>query len=133
MNPQPEFNQQRMTLDYASLLEYSEYAGETVVPAEYEICDACRGTGVTTRHIERDGGGFTASEWAEECYEDPDFAEDYLSGVYDRPCPECQGVRVIPVPRWTEDLELLRVAVEDYYDQQRRWEHERRAEKRLGC
>jgi len=69
-----------------------------LLPTKYEVCDRCRGTG---RHvnpnIEPYGGGFTYSEWQEACYEDPDFAEDYFSGVYDVICSECKGLRVVPV------------------------------------
>lgn len=74
-----------------------------VVPARREVCGSCEGTGTTTRHIECDGGGFTSSEWAEMCDGDPDFAEDYLSGRYDRPCDECNGANVVPVPDLKDD------------------------------
>jgi hypothetical protein len=65
---------------------------EVAFPARWVICDACDGHATTTRHIECDGGGFTASEWADACGDDPDFAEDYFSGRYDRPCPYCNGL-----------------------------------------
>ena len=57
-------------------------------PARWAICEACQGEATTSRHIECDGGGFTASEWAEQ---DDDFRDDYLNGVYDQPCDTCRG------------------------------------------
>ncbi len=69
-----------------------------IVKAHNAVCEECDGSGVTTRHIESDGGGFTSSEWDEVCDGDPEFAENYLSGVYDRPCPECNGERVTLTP-----------------------------------
>ena len=65
---------------------------EVSFPAKWVICGACEGHATTTRHIECDGGGFTASEWADACDDDPDFAEDYFGGRYDRPCPDCDGL-----------------------------------------
>jgi len=66
-------------------------------PACWAICPACEGNATTTRHIECDGGGFTASEFAEACHEDEDFAEKYFGGAYDRPCPDCKGLGRIQV------------------------------------
>jgi len=67
------------------------------MPAKWIICQACDGHATTTRHIEPDGGGFTASEWVDACDDDPGFdgedgfREKYLGGFYDRPCPTCEG------------------------------------------
>ena len=56
------------------------------MPAVYEVCETCGGKG---KHVNPaiDGHGISA----EEMHEDPDFAEDYFSGVYDVPCEECGG------------------------------------------
>lgn len=80
-------------------LDFSEALGiPAVVPAEYQVCEECEGSGTTTAHIEPEGGGFTSSEWHEMEAGDPDFAEDYFSGKYDRPCEECRGDRVVLTP-----------------------------------
>lgn len=70
---------------------------EVSFPARWAICWACDGHATTTRHIECDGGGFTASEFAEACHEDEDFAEKYFGGYYDRPCPDCKGLGRVQV------------------------------------
>ena len=76
-----------------SVTIYSNRTEHTVAfPAKWAICGACDGHATTTRHIECDGGGFTASEFDEACDGDPDFADDYFGGRYDRPCPSCNGL-----------------------------------------
>lgn len=88
-------------------------------PARWVICSSCEGNAVTTRHIECDGGGFTASEWEDICHDDEDFAEKYFGGHHDRPCPDCDGlgrVQVIDedaVTGWRE-----RILLDAYYQQQ---------------
>jgi RecJ-like exonuclease len=93
---------------------------DATFPARWIVCPACDGRATTTRHIECDGGGFTASEWAEACGDDEDFAEDYFSGRYDRECPTCKGrstIQVIDeeaVTGWRE-----RILLKAYYEQER--------------
>jgi hypothetical protein len=53
---------------------------------EYVVCPQCRGTGYG------DGLG----DVTEMLHEDPDFAEDYRAGLYNRGCEECGGLRVVP-------------------------------------
>jgi hypothetical protein len=36
----------------------------------------------------------------EDFDQDPDFEEDYFSGVYDVPCYVCSGARVVKAPNW---------------------------------
>jgi DnaJ-class molecular chaperone len=112
---------------------YDDDGAERTLPTRWEICDACRGNGTTTRHIECDGGGFTASEWAEACDGDPDFSSDYFSGVYDRPCPECRGTGKVQVV--DEDAidpeDRAAWAAQDEAD--RYIAAEREAERRFGC
>lgn len=66
------------------------------LPSRWIICPQCDGHATDRgRSVECDGGGFTASEWADQ---DQDFRDDYLSGVYDRPCDHCKGLGRIEVP-----------------------------------
>ena len=77
----------------ATSMEVAIYSNQTEIlvrfPIKWEICPACSGEGTTSRHVECDGGGFTASEWAEQ---DDEFREDYMNGMYDRECCECNGL-----------------------------------------
>lgn len=53
------------------------------------VCPNCEGTGRTTNPA-IDGNGLP-----DECVQDQDFMEDYLSGVYDVRCVMCHGNNVI--------------------------------------
>ena len=57
----------------------------------FEACSRCNGTG---KHVNPaiDGHGISMQEFAD----DPDFAEEYISGAYDIPCDKCRGKRVVP-------------------------------------
>lgn len=61
------------------------------------LCPVCEGRG-TTVNPNIDGNGLTA----EDFYNDPDFAEDYFSGVFDVQCRACGGKRVITAERIEE-------------------------------
>jgi len=54
------------------------------------VCPVCDGEG-TTVNPDIDANGLTA----EDFNEDPDFREDYMSGVYDITCAACLGNRVV--------------------------------------
>lgn len=98
-------------------------------PARWIICPDCDGHATTTAHIEPDGGGFTGEEWAEACRECEDFAENYFSGVYDRPCPTCQGKgRIQTIDRKAVTSWRDKIALKAH----RRWEREE-AEYRAMC
>lgn len=105
-------------------------------PCRWIICEACDGHATTTRHVECDGGGFTASEFDEACYEDEDFAEKYFGGFYDRPCPSCKGLGRVQViddehlGRWERKL------LDEYYRQKRDFyeiDAMQEAERRMGA
>jgi hypothetical protein len=106
-------------------------------PARWIICPICDGNATTTRHIECDGGGFTASEFEEACHEDEDFADKYFGGFYDRPCPDCDGlgrVKIIDedaVTGWRQRL-LLKAYREQERDN-RYIDAMQAAERRMGA
>ena len=52
----------------------------------WAICDVCEGHG---KHVNPsiDASGLTSEDFAD----DPDFADDYMSGVYDVQCQQCLG------------------------------------------
>jgi hypothetical protein len=64
---------------------------ETRFPVKFVVCDRCSGKG---KHCNPniDGNGLTREDFER----DPDFKEDYFSGVYDVECEECHGQRVVP-------------------------------------
>ena len=102
---------------------------ETVVlPTRFEVCGLCDGEG---KHVNPsiDHNGISASEF----HDDPEFAESYFSGVYDIPCNECHGKRVVKaLDRNSCDPKHLAA-----YDQEREWDRiaaqERMFELRAGA
>ena len=108
-----------------------------VVPACYEVCGDCRGTG-THVHPAIDGNGITSSEWAEW---DQDDRETYMTGGYDVTCTGCGGVRVVPE---VDEAAIHDDALNARYEQYVEWgvaegefaawaEAERDAERRMGA
>ena len=81
----------------AIILEEHDDDGKELVdleiPAAFVVCQTCRGKG-THVNPSIDAHGISADEF----FEDTDFAEDYHRGVYDQPCNECSGRRVVPRP-----------------------------------
>lgn len=71
---------------------------------KYQVCPVCQGEG-TTVNPNIDAHGLSP----EDFHDDPDFAEDYHSGVYDITCQACEGKRVITAKR----LEELEEAAQD--------------------
>jgi DnaJ-class molecular chaperone len=53
---------------------------------KWMICPACRGEGSCVNPA-IDCNGLTA----EDFYDDPDFYDAYMGGVYDEPCAACHG------------------------------------------
>lgn len=94
------------------------------VPIKFEVCPTCDGRG---KHANPsvDCNGLSADDFAE----DPDFAEDYVSGRYDVSCYECGGRNVVPVCADEKVSELLREkAEEDAY-----FRSIQEAERRMGA
>lgn len=74
-------------------------------PTKYEVCPECRGKGASSAYL----GAFTAEDVDEL---GPEWMEDYTAGRYDRPCQECNGLRVVEIldrdqatPEQVEDYE----------------------------
>ena len=62
---------------------YDDNGEPRELPYKYEICGSCKGHGKSSGYL----GAFTPAQLAE----DPEFAEDYMRGDYDRPCEVCGG------------------------------------------
>jgi len=98
---------------------------EQIIPAMYGVCPTCDGKG---KHVNPsiDSHGISPEEFDE----DPGFREDYFSGMYDVPCVECGGDRVVPVPQGTpEQMKLIEAAIRD----EMLYRAECAAERRMGC
>jgi len=63
------------------------------------VCPVCNGEGKTV-NPNIDCNGLTREDFDD----DPDFREDYMSGMYDITCQACRGLRVIKKAR-IEELE----------------------------
>lgn len=111
------------------IAECDDGTAETELPAKFEVCDTCRGKG---SHVNPsiDGNGLTAEDFAE----DPDFREDYFSGVYDVTCHECKGLRVVPVIDYDRLNEGQKVIAANYEKRERmraQWDAEDRHTRRM--
>jgi hypothetical protein len=104
--------------------------GETQMelPIVYVVCPTCDGKG---NHVNPsvDAGGISADDF----YEDPDFAEAYMGGVYDVECYGCHGKRVVPqLNRDRIEPEILKL-LDAHEERMRDLRIESEAERRMGC
>jgi len=60
------------------------------LPFTWAICSRCDGHGKSSAYL----GAFTG----EQMREDPEFARDYMAGVYDRACDCCGGAGKVKEP-----------------------------------
>ena len=98
-------------------------------PAVIVVCGYCGGTGVTTEHI--DGHGISMEEWDRDW--DEESRDDYLSGKYDKNCPECKGQKVVlEINRDVADQAILRI-LDDWTESDRETEAMHAAERRMGA
>jgi len=97
------------------------------IPAKFEVCPTCEGRGT---HVNPaiDSHGISSDEF----YEDFEFCDAYMKGVYDVPCYECQGKRVVLVPDISENDPRMQEIIRrerDHYN----YISEVEAERRRGC
>jgi len=64
--------------------------------SKWAVCGMCDGDG---KHVNPsiDASGL-------DFYGEPEFEQEYMSGMYDITCNECKGLRVVPVLADTTDL-----------------------------
>jgi len=124
-------NKSTMTLS-VTIYDYDrdeEYKCE--FPFEWTVCSVCDGNG---SHVNPsiDAHGISA----EEFYEDPDFAEEYFSGVYDVRCYGCGGKRVEPAidyDRCTDEQKKHLKVFRNMQEEEYAYRMERESERRMGC
>ena len=97
------YRDRRVTASAPACVLYTD-EGEIALPTKYELCDLCNGEG---KHVNPsiDCGGLSREDFDE----DPDFAENYMSGMYDVPCNQCHGrttVKVVDYDKLTPELRL---------------------------
>lgn len=86
---------------------------EDQLPLHWVVCPTCGGRG-THVNPSIDAGGLTG----DDLYDDPDFFEDYRSGLYDQVCSTCHGrttVQDVDVSQLDDETRIL-------------WEKQRREE-----
>lgn len=122
------YNDPRVCVPAGAPVLYMEDGTERNLPWEWSVCPVCRGNG---SHVNPsiDAGGLTSADFAD----DPDFADDYMSGMYDVPCNRCSGKRVVPSVAWDvltdEEASAYRQQLED----DAAADAAQRAELAMGC
>ncbi len=81
------------------------------LPSNWEVCGRCNGDGA--HDPDAFSNGWTESEWAQETYE---FKDDYLAGVYNVTCTQCDGKRVVPEVKKGHLNDGQKVLLELYYE-----------------
>lgn len=98
---------------------------EHKVPVVWVICGVCSGEGKSSAHL----GAFSGDEMDA----DPDFRDDYMSGVYDRQCDECKGSGKELEVDWDTVDPAVRTALEAHFQFLADCRAEDEAERRMGC
>lgn len=120
------FDETRMVI---SIALFDDNGDEELVefPAKYEVCGLCNGRGA---HVNPsiDAHGISGEEFAE----DPEFAENYMTGVYDVACYRCGGDRVEAVVDEIKTSEELLARLHEYERALANDRREQEAEARWG-
>lgn len=103
---------------------YTEDGGsmEVRLPSIRIVCPNCDGGG-SQDCFGRNG---VPNRW----FDEPDFAEDYASGMYSVPCEECRGRNVVDVINYDALDPEMRKLVEWHEEQRANYEAEVAAEAR---
>ena len=64
---------------------------EVALPSKMEVCWVCEGRG---KHV---NPNIDYNGLSEESTSDPEFMDNYMSGLYDVTCNTCNGRNVVPV------------------------------------
>lgn len=133
--PEHNIDTNRMTVTFSDFENDEGEFEDIVLPFKFQVCSTCNGKG---SHVNPsiDSHGLTS----EDFYEDPDFAEDYFSGVYDVACYECGGKNVTPEidseeieKRGTEQQKKWLKLLDDYMNSYWNDITIREAERRMGA
>lgn len=100
-------------------------------PAKWQVCHICEGRG---KHVNPsiDCNGLSKEDFDR----DPDFMEEYLSGVYDITCNNCRGRNVEPVlapEKFNSTHQYWYSLLEEHMRLEQLHQQEIEAERRMGC
>ena len=98
------------------------------IAGKWEVCGTCEGKG---KHVnpDIDSQGISSEDFGQ----DPDFAEDYFSGIYDVRCYECKGRTTSFVVDWGALTAEQRKELESRLQEATDSRAEQLAELRMGC
>lgn len=102
--------------------------GEMLIPADYVVCGICDGRGKYV-NPSIDSNGISQEDFDN----DPDFREDYFSGMYDVVCGCCDGKRVAPEIAWERLKPEDKRYLEQWFDDERAYQAECEMERKMGC
>ena len=100
--------------------------GDATYPAKYEVCPTCKGQGTSSAYL----GAFTSDDMYEL---GPEFQQDYMEGLYDKECPECNGRTTVLVVDENRLTEQERDEVDRFYREMNNLKAMEAAERRMGC
>ena len=93
---------------------------------EWVVCSGCQGRGEYV-NPSIDSHGLSQEDFDQ----DPDFRDDYRSGVYNVTCELCKGRAVMPELPEADDI--LRTARDKFLDQMHSWDAESHMERMMGA
>ena len=90
------------------------------------ICDLCRGSGGHSNRF----GAYSAQEWDEH---DEEFRDNYMSGLYDECCENCDGSGKVLMLDLGELSDEARDYLNDYLQDEYETYAAEQAERKVGC
>lgn len=96
------------------------------IPRKMHVCPTCDGKGKSLPES-------LSGDVTEMVNEDPDFAEDYFSGAYDRVCRQCDGLRVVEGFNYEAMKPEMLAAIQEKEDINDEIRREMEQERRMGC
>lgn len=94
------------------------------IPVKMLVCSSCDGRGCYVNpNIDRHGLS------REDFDQDPDFADDYRSGMFNIQCEHCLGSNVVPWPTQPEHTKML----QEWLGMLAEWDAETQAEIDFGA
>lgn len=103
---------------------------EVEVSTKNAMCEECDGEGKVNRFRDE---CFTLGDFDGDVEDMRDFCDENARGLYDVPCPECKGHKVVKVADLSELTPEQMVGYRAMQEEEEYRAAERRAERRFGC